>query len=325
MISPKVRDLLEQFRPMISNDRLTWDYMNPLDLNKKNPKYIFTLHMKVNQDPRWISAQELVTSTDYQQWTDKLKELPYITDSVIGRSVEGRPIREVDITESKGDPELVIITGRQHPSEVAGYFSLKAFVEKITGNSTLAAAFRKKFKLVIFPLVNPDGVDDGFGRCNANGINLNRDWKRFLQPETHAVKDRVEQLLRRHSGKVRFFIDFHSAEKDLFYVIPTDKLLKKDFSAEKRRRREKGNALIHAWISRIQSKFPDKEFEISYQSSREKAGATDDWMFLDNDVPALTWETGFLTDRNTIKGIADTASVELTKLLLEQEETEAGK
>ncbi len=39
----------------------------------------------------------------------------------------------MDITESTGDPELVIITGRQHPSEVAGYFSLKAFVEKISG------------------------------------------------------------------------------------------------------------------------------------------------------------------------------------------------
>jgi predicted deacylase len=319
MISPKVRDLLDEFRPMVSNDRITWDYMSPVDLNKKNPKYIFTLNMQVNPDPRWISAQELITSSDYEQWTDKLKEHPFITDSIIGRSVEGRPIRELDITESTGDPELVIITGRQHPSEVAGYFSLKAFVEKISGNSELAVAFRKRFKLIIFPLVNPDGVDNGFGRCNANGINLNRDWKRFMQPETRAIKDRVEDLLQRHSGKVRFFIDFHSAEKDLFYVIPRDKLLRKDLSAEKHRNREKGNALIHTWISKIQSKFPEKEFEISYQSSREKAGATDDWMFLDNDIPALTWETGFRTDRDIIRGIADTASVELTKLLLEEE------
>ncbi len=319
MISPKVRDLLEKFRPMISNDRLTWKYMDRVNLNKKNHRYIFSLTMHVNPNPQWISAQELITSSDYQEWTAKLKEHSFITDSIIGRSVEGRPIREIDITESKGDPELVIITGRQHPSEVAGYFSMKAFVERIAGNSDLAVAFRKKFKLIVFPLLNPDGVDKGFGRCNANGINLNRDWKRFMQPETHAVKDRVEDLLRRHAGKVKFFIDFHSAEKDLFYVIPVDKLLKKDFGDEKRRRREKGNALIHTWISRIQSKFPDKEFEISYQSSREKAGATDDWMFLDHDVPALTWETGFLTDRRLIRGIADSATVELTKLLLEQE------
>jgi len=319
MISPKVRVLLDEFRPMISNDRLTWDYMNPIDLNKKNPKYIFTLRMQVNPSPRWVSAQELITSTDYRQWTDKLKEHPYITDSIIGRSVEGRPIQELDITESAGDPELVIITGRQHPSEVAGFFSLKAFVEKVSGNSDLAVAFRKKFKLIIFPLVNPDGVDNGFGRCNANGINLNRDWKKFMQPETHAVKERVEYLLRRHKDKVRFFIDFHSAEKDLFYIVPADKLMRRDITPEKRRKREKGNALIHTWISKIQSKFPEKEFEISYQSSREKSGATDDWMFLDHDVPALTWETGFMTDRNMIKGIADTASVELTKLLLEEE------
>jgi cytosolic carboxypeptidase protein 6 len=322
ILSPKVRDLLDQFRPMTSYDRLNWEYINTVDLNKKNPKYIFSLHVQVDTLPRWISAQELITSQDYQEWTGKLKELPFVTDSIIGRSVEGRPIQELDISEANRNADMVIITGRQHPSEVAGYFSLKAFVEKITGNTTGAMAFRKKFRLIVFPLVNPDGVDDGFGRCNANGINLNRDWKHFIQPETRAVKERIEHLLGNKSEKVRFFIDFHSAEKDLFYVIPMDKLLKKDFSMEKRRRREKGNTLIHTWISKIQSKFPNKQFEISYQSSREKAGATDDWMFLDNDVPALTWETGFLTDRKSISSIADTASSELTKLLLQQDEAE---
>jgi cytosolic carboxypeptidase protein 6 len=322
ILSPKVRDLLDQFRPMISFDRTNWEYMDPVDLNKKNSKYIFSLHVKADSIPRWISAQELVTSQDYQEWTNRLKELPFVTDSVIGKSVEGRPIQELDISEASKNADVVIITGRQHPSEVAGYFSLKAFVEKFTGNSTVAVAFRKKFRLIVFPLINPDGVDDGFGRCNANGINLNRDWKHFLQPETRAVKDRIEHILHGRAEKVRFFIDFHSAEKDLFYVIPTDKLLKKDFSNAKRKRREKGNALIHTWISKVQSKFPDRHFEISYQSSKEKAGATDDWMFLDNDVPALTWETGFMTDRKTIRNIADTASAELSKLLLLQEQPE---
>lgn len=322
ILSPKVRDLLDQFRPMISSDRLSWEYMNPVDLNKKNPKYIFSLQVQADTAPKWISAQELVTSQDYKAWTRKLKEFSFVTDSVIGNSVEGRPIQELDITEAKRNADLVIITGRQHPSEVAGFYSLKAFVEKITGSSALAMAFRKKFRLIIFPLVNPDGVDNGFGRCNANGINLNRDWKRFMQPETRAIKNRIDHLLLNKTRKIRLFIDFHSAEKDLFYVIPMDKLVKRDFSLEKRKKREKGDAMIHAWISKIQSKFPNRQFEVSYQSSREKAGATDDWMFLDNDVPALTWETGFLTDRGSISSIADTASVELTKLLLLQDEEE---
>jgi cytosolic carboxypeptidase protein 6 len=322
ILSPKVRDLLAQFRPMISSDRVNWEYMNTVDLNKKSTKYVFSLHVKVDSLPRWISAQELVTSQDYRDWTDKLKKLPFVTDSIIGRSVEGRPIQELEISEANRNADMIIITGRQHPSEVAGFFSLKAFVEKISGNTDLAVAFRKRFRLIVFPLVNPDGVDNGFGRCNANGINLNRDWKHFLQPETRAVKDRIDHLSQNKKARVRFFIDFHSAEKDLFYVIPIDKLLKKDFSNEKRRRREKGDALIHNWISKIQSKFPGKNFEVSFQSSKEKAGATDDWMFLDNDVPAMTWETGFLSDRKSISSIADTASVELTKLLLQQDQSE---
>jgi hypothetical protein len=288
-------------------------------MGKKNSKYIFSIHVLTDSTPLWVSAQELITSQDYHEWSKKLRKLPFVKESAIGESVQGRSIEELDITEAGDDADVVIITGRQHPSEVAGFFSLKAFVESITDTTEIASAFRKKFRLIVFPLLNPDGVDNGFGRCNANGINLNRDWKNFLQPETRAVRDRISHILHEKAEKVKFFIDFHSAEKDLFYVIPVDKLLKRDFTPARRKRREKGDELIHTWLSRIQSKLPADHLEISYQSSYEKSGTTDDWMFLENDVPSITWETGFLTDRKSIEKIARIGSRELTKLLLIKE------
>ena len=34
----------------------------------------------------------------------------------------------------------------------------------------------EKFRVLAFPLMNPDGVDLGHWRHNAGGIDLNRDW-----------------------------------------------------------------------------------------------------------------------------------------------------
>ena len=39
---------------------------------------------------------------------------------------------------------------------------------------------------------NPDGVDSGYWRHNSNGVDLNRDWIEFTQPETKAIKQFLE-------------------------------------------------------------------------------------------------------------------------------------
>jgi len=91
---------------------------------------------------------------------------------------------EIDEANSK---KALLIISRQHPPEVTGFIAMKSFIETIAGDSEQAKVFRQKFKVYNVPLMNPDGVDNGHWRHNMGGIDLNRDWQAFNQPETRAV------------------------------------------------------------------------------------------------------------------------------------------
>jgi hypothetical protein len=67
---------------------------------------------------------------------------------------------------------------------------------------------------------NPDGVDGGHWRLNSGGIDLNRDWGRFSQPETASL---ASWILQETGGRpVAAFIDFHSTNRTVVYAPPVD-------------------------------------------------------------------------------------------------------
>ena len=52
-----------------------------------------------------------------------------------------------------------------------------------------ASIAKREIRAAVVPLANPDGVEQGHWRHNAQGVDLNRDWDRFQQPETRALRD----------------------------------------------------------------------------------------------------------------------------------------
>ena len=78
---------------------------------------------------------------------------------------------------------------RQHPPEVSGYRSFLYFFNRLMDSDELAQNFRSNFHIIAYPMLNPDGVEQGHWRHNSKGIDLNRDWEYFRQPETRSVRD----------------------------------------------------------------------------------------------------------------------------------------
>ena len=91
--------------------------------------------------------------------------------------------------------EFIVIVGRQHPPEVTGSLNLFPFLATVLGDSSLARQFRARYQLIIYPFLNPDGVALGHWRHNTGGVDLNRDWGPFTQPETRLVRDHVDDIL----------------------------------------------------------------------------------------------------------------------------------
>ena len=110
---------------------------------------------------------------------------------------------------------MVLFT-RQHPPEITGFQAWQAFVERVFADDALASSFRQNFRVIVFPCVNPDGVDEGHWRHNLGGVDLNRDWAYYRQPEVLTiVKWLQEHTLR---DQVVWGMDFHSTQYDVLYT-----------------------------------------------------------------------------------------------------------
>ncbi|NNF01019.1 MAG: hypothetical protein HKN25_18525 [Pyrinomonadaceae bacterium] len=265
------------------------------------PKRII-MRLKTHKKPLWVSAQELQTSKHVFRWMDRIAKKSFVRKAEVGKSKEGRPLRMLQIG-NKNSAKMMLVISRQHPPEVTGYFAMKAFVEKLVDRSRLSKKFRKDWGIYVIPLMNPDGVDNGHWRHSAGGIDLNRDWTQFNQPEGLAVSEFLKKRERETGGKFYFGIDFHSTWDDIYY--PMDKSFK-------------GNMpdLVYDWMESIKKAIPKYEPNIRPNTRPKPAIVSRNYFYFSHGMEAIVFEIGDNTPRKFIKKKGKVGAVELMKLML---------
>ncbi len=211
-----------RYRPEISYDGgQTWQNADSTNYHRDPDTRNGIISLNIGSEPVWVSAQVPQTTNEFQIWSDLLAQNRFIQRSVVGSSHQGRPVYQLKVSEQSDEPVkgVILIYGRQHPPEIPGYITGLYFIEELVSDSDLARQFRKYFDVWAYPLMNPDGADNGHWRTNAAGVDLNRDWQFFNQPETRAVQRSLLPLLKRDDRKVFYAIDFHSTGQTVFYPI----------------------------------------------------------------------------------------------------------
>ena len=215
-----------RYNPKVSLDGLNWESVDTSQIKTgikveaeytKRPKDI-RFAINASTDTLWIAAQELHTTKHLDHWIDQLDHHSFVQSFSLGQSKEGRTIQALSIGESN-DEKMLILISRQHPPEVTGFLAMQSFVESLCADSELANAFRKEYNTYVIPMVNPDGVANGHWRHNSGGIDLNRDWASFNQPEIAAIRDFMQKKVNSTGGKFYCGIDFHSTWEDIYYTI----------------------------------------------------------------------------------------------------------
>jgi hypothetical protein len=288
-----------RYRPKISVDGRSWIVLPEEAFSTGQKPGEGRVTLEVGPDTLWVAAQEIISDEHLDAWGRTLERLPFVSRAEIGRSVQGRPMHRLDI----GDPQagaFFVVVGRQHPPETTGTLALMAFVEALAGDTPLARDFRKSFQTLVVPLLNPDGVVHGHWRHNANGVDLNRDWGGFQQPETRAVRDQVSALRAR--GQIYFLLDFHSTFFDVFYTRTDGELTSPP-------------GLVKQWVDAIHARFPDYQVKRS-ASSTSTLPTTMSWAHVTLGIPAITYEIGDNTDRASLRRLATGAAEETMSLLL---------
>ncbi len=290
-----------RYYPKISREGTHWQ---PLDSANFFPEgNAATLRLPVGPDTLWVAAQELVLLRHVQAWADSLDRLPFVRKQTAGYSAQQRPIVALSVGKDDSKHVLAVIS-RQHPPEVTGYLAMQAFVETIAGNSKLAQRFRRKFETIVLPMCNPDGVANGHWRHNTGGIDLNRDWLQFHQPETAVVQCYLTQQVKQQQAKVYFGLDFHSTWNDIYYVFD-------------QKTTPYATSLAQQWLAGVERAIPG--YKTNQSASGTESPISKNWFFTQFGADAVTYEVGDNTPRDDLRIKGQVAAREMMKLLLKQE------
>ncbi|WP_395736880.1 DPP IV N-terminal domain-containing protein [Prosthecobacter sp.] len=295
--------------PRLSHDGKTWALIDkaaftpvPKSREALQPERAVAT-LKVGPETLWVAAQEMVGLAESDTYVSEKARLPFVKESVIGESIEHRPIRQFIFSETT-KPDYVFIICRQHPPEITGTLAMQHFIDVLANDSELSQKYRKSFQTVLIPVVNPDGIEHGHWRHNLGGVDTNRDWKDFSQQETRVVRDALLKLGKAPDARVFLFVDFHSTGGDVLYTPPEDaETFPPNFATQ--------------WYNSITARFPDYKLELN-NAHNVGIPTSKAWAYDTFGCPGITYELGYSTDRKLIKETTSGAAEEMMKLLLEE-------
>ncbi|OGV67596.1 MAG: hypothetical protein A2283_07485 [Lentisphaerae bacterium RIFOXYA12_FULL_48_11] len=203
--------------PVISTDGKIWRHLASMSFDKVTDRASFTITPE--SDHVWIAHIEPYTASRLNQLLDEIRSHPDLRDDVIGKSVEGRDLHLLTITDpvrKETEKPVVWLMCRQHGWESGTSFVGEGAIRFLLSDE--GRTYRKRVIFKIFPMVDPDGCAGGGVRFNRNGYDVNRNWdsadpanveSRRLMPEICATKKAMIDF-----GRMDFFLTLHNQERD---------------------------------------------------------------------------------------------------------------
>ena len=306
----KYTDARHRYIPKVSIQKGLMAYSHTItnaEYDSTDGSAIFGLY--VDKNPTRVSGH-LLEGTRYSDLEQRLSKISgnFVTVESVGQSHEQRHIYEVTVDETKPNIEkgVLVLFSRQHPPEISGYHTYWSFFDALISDTELAREFRQYFVIRAFPMLNPDGVANGHWRHNTAGIDLNRDWEFFNQPETRAVRDALLPLKNDPTQRVYYAIDFHSTNENIFYPILEEVKTTPDNFTQR-------------WVPLIAERFPGMNF--STEEFETNSPISKNWIFNTFGADALTFEVDDELGASQMEALGTYAAETLMELLIQEWQT----
>jgi murein tripeptide amidase MpaA len=131
------------------------------------------------EDRVLISAQMPMTLSDAARLTDTWARQPCVSIHLLGRSLGGRDLRRITVTDPGGPHpparRWVHHVANQHPGEGVAQWYIAGMVNWLLSDE--AAEHRKRSIWHFTLMMNPDGVAHGWCRVNKQGVDMNRSYR----------------------------------------------------------------------------------------------------------------------------------------------------
>jgi hypothetical protein len=210
-------------RAVYSTDNATWLQTSPAEVTKNRRIY----KQKIDADHAWFAWGPVFVLQHAQALVDDMaKKSPHATAFELCKSLDGKSVPGVKITQKGSDPAFGIwVHARQHAWESGGSWVARGFGDWIISDDPRAETLRKKALIYLVPIMDADNAERGSGGKGQEPQDHNRDWSdKPYWPEVRAAQ---KIILEMHAaGKFDVFMDLHNPgaadKQSYFYVSPKD-------------------------------------------------------------------------------------------------------
>lgn len=211
--------------PVFSDDGRTWRHFPAIEWDPEKKET--TLRFRPAGDSIWIAHVPPYTTADLRRLLDDLRDRPAAIVETIGKTVQGRDIPMVTVTNPDlpdEDKKVLWLQARQHAWESGTSYVMEGALRFITSDDPAAAALRDKVVFAFTPMVDMDGCANGQVRSNANGYDVNQHWRQVdlrhaeflrLMPEIWYTKKAILARARAAAGGghgIDLMVNMHNTE-----------------------------------------------------------------------------------------------------------------
>jgi hypothetical protein len=221
----------EKIRPAMSHDGKTWSHAE--DMTWDNEKKEATLRLKPQQDSIWLATQAMYPHSRFVALVEELRQSPHARIEVIGKSVHGRDLNLITVTDfgtADADKKTIWLQARQHAWEAGTSYVAEGAIRFAVSDVPEARALRENNICIFTPMVATDGCAIGLPRFNVHGFDPNRHWdevdlrdKRFLElmPEVWYFKKAILNQVAR-GGRIDLMLNMHNTETAEYVATQAD-------------------------------------------------------------------------------------------------------
>jgi hypothetical protein len=221
----------DKIRPAYSEDGQTWGHAT--EMTWDNAKKEATLRLKPASDSIWLATQPMYPHRRMLELLDELEPSPHVRIEVIGKSVQGRDLHLVTVTnfeKSDADKKTIWLQARQHAWETGTSYVVEGALRFAVSDSPEARALRDNNICIFTPMVAVDGCALGLPRFNVHGFDPNRHWnevdlrdKRYLEqmPEVWYFKKAILNHAAR-GGRIDLLLNMHNTETGEYVATQAD-------------------------------------------------------------------------------------------------------
>jgi hypothetical protein len=211
--------------PFFSIDRRTWIPIDKGEYDERGPSLRY--QVRVPSSRIWIAHVPPYTTADFRKFSGELARSRSAGIETIGRSVEGRTIPLITITDQSApsqNKKVIWLMFRQHAWEAGSSWTGEGLMRFAVSDDPRAQEIRRAAVLKILPLNDPDGVANGTVRFNRYGYDLNRNWdvvEPEKMPEITAERQAIVSWVNA-GHPVDFFLTLHNDEDNEYLAGPPD-------------------------------------------------------------------------------------------------------